>query len=352
MAEVAPMDAALHAKIMRAWHGEDEVSSMALPDVGSPIDMGQIRTEVKGSGQVSLNDADFRALINKNSGQEQSLYDYYGKSAAPPEVFIWKAGASGASCHAVRPPEEQVYGYLNYGGSDKIRLDYQDRPPEGIYIYGSTDFAYSRFNGQSSGNVGGNTAQYNGRWDGNGYTNGAYGRFPCSLPNNHYWNGFFLDSSKYGLEYKWHTRLSEQVLGYAWSCSITTPGGSASTSSGQMRNGWMTHIMNVANARGGYAEFKVSNSQYSNGGGCDMHLVHIKAVPVKVNSCSSTPGQSRLHEILTEEEYRRYQIWMGQDPDATEPEPITPEQWLAENPGQTLPDPDAEPEFPKWRPEA
>lgn len=53
----------------------------ALPGTNSQITMAQIRTEVSGSGQCSLNDAEFRALINKNSGQQQAMSDYWGKSS-------------------------------------------------------------------------------------------------------------------------------------------------------------------------------------------------------------------------------------------------------------------------------
>ncbi len=358
MAEVAPMDAALHAKIMRAWHGEDEVSSMALPANGQ-IDMSQIRTEVEGSGQVSLNDADFRALINKNSGQQQALSDYYGKSSAPPEIWLWKAGASGASCHALRAQSgavhEQVSGYLNYGGSSQISLNHSDTnyPGGGIHIYGNTQYAYSNFNGQSSATVGGNTAQYAGQWDGNGGGSGAYGRYPCSTPSDNRWNGQYIDPAKYGYEYKWQTYGREEVMGYQWSYSLGGPGGSAGSSKWDLQNGWNTHVMNLKDAKGGYYEFGMGNSQYRNGGTGNMYLIHIKAVPVKVNQCTSSHGQSRLEEILTEEEYRRYQVWLGVDPDEPPPPPpITPEQWLAENPGKTLPDPDAEPVIPEWSPQS
>jgi len=52
-----------------------------LPPSGV-ISMDDIRQEVKGSGQVSLNDADFRDLIGKSSGQQQAMSEYYGKSAS------------------------------------------------------------------------------------------------------------------------------------------------------------------------------------------------------------------------------------------------------------------------------
>jgi hypothetical protein len=61
---------------------DNDPSPFALPNVGSPISMSQIRDEVSGSGQVALNDAEFRALIGKSSGEQQGLYDYYGKSSS------------------------------------------------------------------------------------------------------------------------------------------------------------------------------------------------------------------------------------------------------------------------------
>jgi len=57
------------------------LESRALPGTNSQISMSQIRAEVSGSGQCSLNDADFRALINKSSGQQQAMSEYWGKSA-------------------------------------------------------------------------------------------------------------------------------------------------------------------------------------------------------------------------------------------------------------------------------
>ena len=57
-----------------------------LPDVGQ-ISMSQIREEVSGSGQCSLNDPDFRALINKSSGQQQAMSEYYGKKAS--KGYVW-----------------------------------------------------------------------------------------------------------------------------------------------------------------------------------------------------------------------------------------------------------------------
>lgn len=358
MAEVAPMDAALHAKIMRAWHGEDEVSSMTLPASGQ-IDMGQIRTEVEASGQVSLNDANFRELINKTSGQQQAMSEYYGKSSAPPDIYIWKAGASGASCHAYRDPggvsHEQISGYLRYNGTDRISLDHSDiatYPHSGIHVYGNTVYSYAKFNGSASENIGGSTAQYSGRWDGNGPGSGCYGRYPCSTPTNNYWNGQYIDHTKYGYEYKFQTYSREQVMGYQWNFGLQGPGGSAATTKQELQNGWNTHVFNLRDAKGGYYELSCSNGQYSNGGDIDMYLISIKAVAVKENKCVTTRGQSRIEEILTKEEYRRYLAWLGMDPDEqSAPAPITPEQWLAENPGKTLPDPDAELEIPEWSPE-
>lgn len=61
---------------------DNDPSPFTLPNVGSSISMSQIRDEVSGSGQVALNDAEFRALIGKSSGEQQGLYDYYGKSSS------------------------------------------------------------------------------------------------------------------------------------------------------------------------------------------------------------------------------------------------------------------------------
>jgi len=61
--------------------------SLAMPRDLPPsgvISMGDIRTEVSGAGQCSLNDADFRGLIGKSSGQQQAMSEYYNKSASQP----------------------------------------------------------------------------------------------------------------------------------------------------------------------------------------------------------------------------------------------------------------------------
>jgi hypothetical protein len=52
-----------------------------LPGANSQIAMSQIRSEVGASGQCSLNDAAFRALISKSSGAQQAMSDYWGKSS-------------------------------------------------------------------------------------------------------------------------------------------------------------------------------------------------------------------------------------------------------------------------------
>lgn len=360
MAEVAPMDNELYAKIMKAWHGEEEVSSMKLPDAGQ-ISMGDIRGEVEGSGQVSLNDAEFRKLIEpRNSGQQQAMSEYYGKSNAPPEIFLWKAGAAGANCSGVKRAQsgvshEQVSGYVTYGGSSRITLDHSQSatyPDSGIHLYGGTVYSYASWNGSSSEWPGGTHGRYNGMWDYNA-GGGAYCRFPCSTPLDNYWNGVYIDPLIYGYEFKWHTDGFMHVMGYEFSWTLNCNGNSTGTSKHDQSDGWMTHIMNIKDARGGYNELIGGNSQLHRSDAGSMHLIHIKAVPLKVNNCVSTRGQSRLEEILTTDEYRRYQIWAGQDPDAPEPPPpITPEQWLAENPGKTLPDPDAPLEIPEWRPES
>lgn len=54
-----------------------------LPSTGA-ISMSQIKTEVEASGQVSLNDADFRALIERDAGKQQHMSEYRGKSAELP----------------------------------------------------------------------------------------------------------------------------------------------------------------------------------------------------------------------------------------------------------------------------
>lgn len=51
-----------------------------LPDSGV-ITMDDIRKEVSVTGTCNLNQQEFRDLINKSSGQQQALSDYYGKSA-------------------------------------------------------------------------------------------------------------------------------------------------------------------------------------------------------------------------------------------------------------------------------
>jgi hypothetical protein len=78
---------------------DNDPSPFTLPNVGSPISMSQIRDEVSGSGQVALNDAEFRALIGKSSGAQQSLYDYYGKSSSLSEnVSAVSAQPQGYNC--------------------------------------------------------------------------------------------------------------------------------------------------------------------------------------------------------------------------------------------------------------
>lgn len=355
MAEVAPMDAALHAKIMRAWHGEDEVSSMTLPASGQ-IDMGQIRTEVGGSGQVSLNDADFRALINKSSGQQQALSDYYGKSSAPPEIMIWQNGASTASCAGIRRGQtvgaghEQYTGYMTNGGSSQLSVNYSSGYPEGVHIWGNTQYAYSKWNGDSSEYPGGNVAYYEGRFDENGSYGGGGSRFPITLPSS--WNGTPLDATNYGLQFKWQIYNINKVLGYDWYWETKGPGGGTQVSTFEInQNGWTTMTINAKDAKPGYYEGKGGNTYARNY--YRMVLIHIKMVPEKENSYTAAHGQSRLEEILTAEEYRRYLVWLGVDPDEPEPEPaMTPEEWLAANPGQELADPDAEPVVPERSPEA
>lgn len=354
MAEVAPMDAELHAKIMRAWHGEDEVSSMTLPASGQ-IDMGQIRTEVSGSGQVSLNDADFRALINKSSGQQQALSDYYGTSSKPPEIIIWQSGAGTASCAGIRrgqtnPGHENYTGYMTNGGASQLSVNHSSGYPNGVYLWGNTQYAYSQWNGSGSEYPGGNNAFYYGRFDENGGTSGGSCRFPLTLPST--WNGTPLDATNYGLQFKWHINNREKVMGYGWTWRTQGPGGGKQVPSYEINQaGWTTITINAANATPGYYEGYGSTS-YARGN-YNAHLIHIKMVPEKQNSYTTVNGQSRLEEILTAEEYRRYLVWIGVDPDAPEPEPaMTPEEWLAANPGQELVDPDAEPVVPEWSPEA
>ena len=63
-----------------------------LPASGQ-ISMSEIRAEVGGSGQCSLNDAAFRDLINKNSGQQQAMSEYYGKKAS--QGHVWGTPSDG-----------------------------------------------------------------------------------------------------------------------------------------------------------------------------------------------------------------------------------------------------------------
>jgi len=65
-----------------------------LPSTG-PLSMSQIKAEVGASGQVSLNDADFRALISRDAGKQQSISEYRGQSAEPP-AFSEDGAATGS----------------------------------------------------------------------------------------------------------------------------------------------------------------------------------------------------------------------------------------------------------------
>lgn len=49
---------------------------------GPQIAISQIHAEVGGTGQASLNDSDIRGLINKASGAQMAMSEWYGASAA------------------------------------------------------------------------------------------------------------------------------------------------------------------------------------------------------------------------------------------------------------------------------
>jgi hypothetical protein len=220
----------------------------------------------------------------------------------------------------------------------------------GVHLWGNTLYTYGLWNGSGSEYPGGTTAQYSGRFNEDGNGSGGWARYPVDIPSP--FNGTPLDSTKYGLEFKWHLYNREKVMGYGWTFRLSGTGGSVNCSKNHInQDGWTTVTMNLKDAKAGYYE-AVSSQSYARGS-YNLHLIHVKMVPEKVNDATTVFGQSRLEETLTEEEYRRYQVWLGHNPDAPPDLPaMTPEQWLAENPGQTLADPDAPVEFCGWSPES
>ena len=64
---------------------------------GPQIAISQIHAEVGGTGQASLNDADIRGLINKASGAQMAMSEWYGASAAIQFVTSALRNSTGAS---------------------------------------------------------------------------------------------------------------------------------------------------------------------------------------------------------------------------------------------------------------
>ena len=143
------------------WHPEkyeglvpqtiEYAETYKLPDVGQ-ISMSQIRDEVSGSGQCSLNDPEFRALINKSSGQQQAMSEYYGKNAGPWVSYdIEIIGGTQASSNANNSYGSAYYEYV-YGGAVTVYDDGGFNPSLGGIQHGG--FNYVNAIGPSFANSG------------------------------------------------------------------------------------------------------------------------------------------------------------------------------------------------------
>ena len=122
-----------------------------LPDSG-PISMSQIRAEVSGSGQCSLNDPDFRALINKSSGEQQAMSEYYNKSSGPWVNYdIEITGGQQFSSNASNSYGTAYYEYT-LGGVVTVYDDGGFKPGTGGIQHGG--FNYVNTIGDNFGNSG------------------------------------------------------------------------------------------------------------------------------------------------------------------------------------------------------
>jgi hypothetical protein len=126
---------------------------MALQSSGQ-IALSDIRTELEGSGQISLNDSSVRDLIGKAANAENSLSEYYGASAgaAKPNALAMQArryntsGGNPSSTHQTATtnilyryvaPGKNSPGYKQWyetgGGGGKFSWNYSDLTSIGLY---------------------------------------------------------------------------------------------------------------------------------------------------------------------------------------------------------------------------
>ena len=147
---------------------------MALQSSGQ-IALSDIRTELEGSGQISLNDSNVRDLIGKAANAENSLSEYYGASAAaskPNALAIqareWTGSLGDFNTNYYTAGTSHAYDYVVAGKNNPSQKGWKTTKGKFYFNYNRTDL------------TGSNNPIY-----GSSYMNVTTGTIPSSTPANY-----------------------------------------------------------------------------------------------------------------------------------------------------------------------